>query len=78
VRWITGHGTLSGLAARTSPCAACGAPVYREQTFAQGIVTWEPGGVRVALGELLERVQWWRQEPVTCTECPERVALEPS
>jgi hypothetical protein len=74
MRWANDHGTLAGLAARTSPCAACGVTLYREQAFAQAIVTWRPNGVRVALAELLERVRRWRQEPVTCDECPERIA----
>jgi hypothetical protein len=73
VRITQDHGTLTGLAARTSPCAACGATVYRERAFAQPIVTRQPGGVRVALAELLERVRQWRQEPVCCTRCPERM-----
>lgn len=74
MRNVIDHGALTGLAARTSPCAACGTPLYREQPFVQPIVTWRPNGVRVALAELLERVRHWRQEPVTCTKCPERVA----
>jgi hypothetical protein len=72
VRWANDHGTLSGLAGRTSPCAACGVTLYREQAFAQAVVTWRPNGVRVALAELLERVRQWRREPVTCQRCPER------
>ena len=74
MRWANGNGTLTGLAARTSPCAACGLTLYREQTFANAIVTWQPDGVRVALAELLAWVRRWRQEPVTCETCPERLA----
>jgi hypothetical protein len=78
VRITSDHGTLTGLAARTSPCAACGITLYREQAFAGVIVPAQPDGVRVALAELLERVRRWRQEPIRCKRCPERVALEPS
>jgi hypothetical protein len=73
VRITQDHGTLTGLAARTSPCAACGTVLYREQVFANAIQTARPDGVRVALAMLLARVRRWRRQPVTCTRCPERL-----
>jgi hypothetical protein len=73
VRITSGHGTLSGLAARTSPCAACGVTLYREREFPVAVQTAHPDGVQVALEMLLAWVARWRQEPICCKRCPERL-----
>jgi hypothetical protein len=75
VRIRIGHGTVTGLAARTSPCAACGLTLYAEREFASAIGTARPYAVALALAALQERVQSWREEPLVCAECPERRAV---
>jgi hypothetical protein len=74
VRWLTGNGLLRGVAARTSPCAACGTVLYEERTFTGPDLSGYPSGPRIALSELHGQVQQWRKQPITCWVCPERIA----
>lgn len=78
MRVTIGHGTLTGLTARTSPCAACGTVLYREREFLVAVQAARPDGVQVALGMLQARAARWREEPVTCERCPERIVRRAS
>ena len=75
---LSAHGTLTGLAARTSPCAACGTVLYREREFLVAVQAAHPDGVQVALGMLQARAARWRQEPICCERCPERIVRRAS
>jgi hypothetical protein len=61
-------------ATKSSPCVACGTILRGECPF------WIPvlGDRDRAVRSLLDAVRQWQDQPVCCTCCPERLALEAS